>query len=63
MPPTPPSERDALLAQAFSTRENDEEGSLMAPHSRVGPTEISQSTRWGILAGVWSATFLSVRSA
>ena len=33
----------------------------MAPHSRVGPTEISQSARWGILAGVWLATFLSVR--
>lgn len=29
--------------------------------ARVGPREISRSTRYGILAGIWSATFLSVQ--
>lgn len=29
--------------------------------SRVGPLEISRSERYAILAGVWTATFLSVR--
>ena len=27
---------------------------------RLGPLEITRSTRWGILAGIWVATFLSV---
>lgn len=27
---------------------------------KVGPMEISRSTRYGILAGIWTATFLSV---
>ena len=29
---------------------------------RVGPLEISSSTRYGILAGTWMATFLTVRT-
>jgi len=28
---------------------------------RNGPLEIAPSTRYGILAGVWTATFLAVR--
>lgn len=29
---------------------------------KVGPLEISRATRYGILAGIWAATFLSVCS-
>jgi hypothetical protein len=49
------TERDPLLsASNTSLRAHD--------HSRspVGPLEISRSTRYAILAGLWSATFLSV---
>lgn len=35
---------------------------LLTRHDRkkVPPLEISKSTRYGILAGIWVATFLSV---
>ena len=50
-----PSERDPLLAP------RDPAGSANPKRaSRVGPMEISRSTRYGILAGIWAATFLSV---
>lgn len=29
---------------------------------RLGPLEITKSNRYAILAGIWAATFLSVRS-
>ncbi|KZV67770.1 MFS general substrate transporter [Peniophora sp. CONT] len=29
------------------------------PHSRPGPREITRATRYGILAGIWTANFLS----
>ena len=46
------SERDALLPKDLNEPTNQ----------RVGPLEISTRTRWGILAGIWTATFLSVCS-
>lgn len=36
------------------------EGSLDLKKRPPGPHDLSQSTRVGILAGVWMATFLSV---
>jgi hypothetical protein len=30
--------------------------------TKVGPLDIDKRTRWGILAGIWTATFLSVSS-
>ncbi|KAH9923694.1 MFS general substrate transporter [Epithele typhae] len=46
-----PSERDPLLPPL--------EDASKRP-TRIGPLEISRSTRHGILAGIWAATFLSV---
>lgn len=48
-----PNERDPLL-QAENGR------SSHAPSKIPGPLEISKSTRHGILAGIWVATFLTV---
>ncbi len=31
--------------------------------SKCGPMDITRSTRYGILAGIWAATFLSVCNA
>ncbi|KAI0355184.1 vacuolar amino acid permease [Trametes cingulata] len=54
MSATMPSERDPLLARTSSPKP-------MAHKrlSRIGPMEISKTTRYGILAGIWTATFLS----
>ena len=47
-----PSERDPLLQL---------ENGYTDGHSKTtGPLEISRSTRYGILAGIWVATFLTV---
>ncbi|KAI0062144.1 MFS general substrate transporter [Artomyces pyxidatus] len=54
-----PSERAPLL-------ENGDSRSCSAPpaqNHKPGPMEISRSTRYGILAGIWVANFLSVRPA
>ena len=59
------SERDPLLLQDSN---NDSGQQLQHGKSQkvvgrvvpVGPLEISRSTRYGILAGLWIATFLSV---
>ncbi|KAF9228964.1 vacuolar amino acid permease [Gyrodon lividus] len=53
------TERDPLLS---STNSNLRTQSQVSGHSRtspVGPLEISKSTRYAVLAGLWSATFLS----
>ncbi|KAF9032937.1 major facilitator superfamily domain-containing protein [Panaeolus papilionaceus] len=50
------SERDPLLARNSADSSTDD--SSKKPH--VGPLDISRSTRYGILAGIWTATFLSV---
>ena len=60
------SERDPLLLQDS----NDSGQQLQHASGKgqkvvgrvvpVGPLEISRSTRYGILAGLWIATFLSV---
>ncbi|KAH8100375.1 MFS general substrate transporter [Cristinia sonorae] len=51
-----PTERDPLLHTLHETGS----GSLDGKPQKLGPLEISRSTRYGILAGVWVATFLSV---
>ncbi|KAF5318179.1 hypothetical protein D9619_012099 [Psilocybe cf. subviscida] len=49
------SELDPLIQ-----REGDSENDAKAAKGRkLGPREISKSTRYGILAGLWTATFLS----
>ena len=49
------SERDPLIPRTESPQP------ISAKKTRgVGPMEISRSTRYGILAGIWAATFLSV---
>ena len=47
-------ERDPLL-QSEDRQQTAEDKSY-----RQGPLEISRTTRYGILAGIWAATFLSV---
>ncbi|RDB19412.1 Multidrug resistance protein fnx1 [Hypsizygus marmoreus] len=56
---THPSEREPLLPERSPTVVHHEETQPNPAHSRVGPLDISRSTRYGILAGVWSASFLS----
>jgi len=56
---TRPSETDPLLSRQASA---DLDGQEVPRKAQVGPLEISRSTRYGILAGIWSATFLSVRA-
>lgn len=50
------TERDPLLSASSTSLS----GCTHQSRSPVGPLEISQSTRYAILAGLWSATFLSV---
>jgi hypothetical protein len=46
-----PTERDPLIGSTHAA----------APaQNKNGPLDISRSRRYGILAGIWSATFLSV---
>ncbi|KAG0701571.1 major facilitator superfamily domain-containing protein [Suillus ampliporus] len=47
------TERDTLLVKG-----NNEHSTVMQ-HRRPGPRDISKSTRYGILVGLWSANFLS----
>ena len=70
-----PSERDALLgngltssarSRASQTPLNGRDGSTervalaQGIKARPGPLDISKRNRYAILAGVWTATFLSV---
>ncbi|KAH7890122.1 major facilitator superfamily domain-containing protein [Phlebopus sp. FC_14] len=48
------TERDPLIPDDHTG------GAAGTPSKKVGPLEISRSTRYAILAGLWSATFLSV---
>ena len=57
------SERDPLLQDHGDSGQQlqqgkDQKGVRHA--SALGPLEISRSTRYAILAGIWIATFLSV---
>ncbi|KAF9481292.1 vacuolar amino acid permease [Pholiota conissans] len=54
------SERDPLLSRD-SEQQGEEDGIVLGQkeEKRVGPREISRSTRYGILAGIWTATCLS----
>ena len=57
------SERDPLLRHDPSLsgqRQGEGEGGQKGVSRPPGPLEISRSTRYGILAGLWMATFLSV---
>lgn len=54
------SERDPLI-QDYPSVEQRQQGEGQKGVGRpLGPLEISRSTRYGILAGLWIATFLSV---
>ncbi|KAI0085904.1 vacuolar amino acid permease [Irpex rosettiformis] len=55
------SERDPLLQRSSHSDDADQVADVEAikHNNRVGPLEISRSTRYGILAGIWTATFLS----
>ena len=54
-PANMPSERDPLLPQADPSKSDHPKHP-----GGVGPMEISRSMRYGILAGIWTASFLSV---
>ena len=56
------SERDPLLQDHDSRQQLQQgEGQTQKGVGRaLGPLEISRSTRYGILAGLWIATFFSV---
>jgi hypothetical protein len=51
------SERDPLLQDHDSGQQGEGQKGV---GRALGPLEISRSTRYGILAGLWIATFLSV---
>jgi len=53
-----PTERDPLIKNAARLSQAAPVVNC-TPHKN-GPMEISRSRRYGILAGIWSATFLSV---
>ena len=66
-----PSERDALLGSGPASpdrsrrshpRSNDrgQHEILQEVKARPGPLDISKHNRYAILAGIWTATFLSV---
>lgn len=50
-----PFERDPLIQSAIPGPAKSEGDSR-----QIGPLDIPRSTRYGILAGIWAATFLSV---
>ena len=55
------SERDPLLQHPARDSDQQDDGRKGVQGGRaLGPLEISRSTRHGILAGLWMATFLSV---
>lgn len=57
-----PTERDPLL-QSTATYPDlpPADGAISQKIKKpLGPLEISKSTRWGILAGIWTANFLAV---
>lgn len=61
---TTPTERDPLLSRRRTEDEvEDVETTSKASHKqqkkRLGPLDLDRRTRWGILAGIWTATFLS----
>ncbi|TFK78677.1 hypothetical protein K466DRAFT_606760 [Polyporus arcularius HHB13444] len=49
------SERDPLIPRTTSPEPLD----VKPDTRRVGPMEISRTTRYGILAAIWVGTFLS----
>jgi hypothetical protein len=59
-----PSENDPLITRTRSRASNGElevlPKRIQVQSRRLGPLEISRTTRYGILAGMWSANFLAV---
>ncbi|KZP06007.1 MFS general substrate transporter [Athelia psychrophila] len=51
------TERDPLISPTTSAAVRDGPKKALG---QLGPLEITRSTRWGILAGIWTASFLSV---
>ena len=54
------SEQDPLLQDHDSGNKLQQGGCQKGVGRALGPLEIPRSTRYGILAGLWIATFLSV---
>jgi hypothetical protein len=54
------SERDPLLQHEYDSGQQRQGESHKGVSRVLGPLEISRPTRYGILAGLWIATFLSV---
>ena len=54
------SERDPLLQDHDSGQQLQQGQGQRGVGRALGPLEISRSTRYGILAGLWLATFLTV---
>lgn len=60
---SPLLENDSLHAQSEAPGEPLAVPTTKIPPGRLGPLEISASNRRSILAGIWMATFLSVRES
>ena len=54
------AERAPLLQDRDSGRQSQQGEGQICIDRALGPLEISRTTRYGILAGLWMATFLSV---
>ena len=54
------SERTPLLQDRDSSQQFQQGEGQKGVGRELGPLEISRPTRYGILAGLWIATFLSV---
>lgn len=52
------TEHDPLLQATILADESRTKGKI--EKTRISPLELSRSTRYGILAGIWTATFVSV---
>ena len=56
------TESDSLLRSSSTSRQYAASDQLNKDAARSpGPLEISRTTRFGILAGIWLGSFLSVR--
>ena len=54
------AERAPLLQDRDSGRQSQQGEGQICIDRALGPLEISRTARYGILAGLWMATFLSV---
>ena len=55
-----PTERDPLIKKTLGPSPQAAQAAPISVQHKNGPLDISQSRRYGILAGIWSASFLYV---